>query len=232
VTEVACPRSTAVVDNLKRGAYSAESLEKLRSKLEGARARASRWRQHGRELQKLLAGRATLYVSPRVKGARACVNHCPESVRLIQDVVRFFRPHLIVEFGTKYGGLTLVLHDACPEATLYSYDLHKEYLLVRLEWFGPSVYFVTQDLLAHRSRELKHLLCSAACKLLYCDNGDKEREVLMYAPLLNSGDLLGVHDWEREVRPEKVQSVLVDFDPVDHQLFAAARSSTRFWRRR
>lgn len=35
--------------------------------------------------------------------------------------------------------------------------------------------------------------------VLFCDNGDKPREVELYAPSLRPGDFLAVHDWGAEI---------------------------------
>ena len=41
--------------------------------------------------------------------------------------------------------------------------------------------------------------------VLFCDNGDKIREVQVFGPLLKPGDLLAVHDWNTEIRLKHVK---------------------------
>jgi hypothetical protein len=59
---------------------------------------------------------------------------------------------------------------------------------------------------------------------LFCDNGDKRREVLTFAPLLAAGDVLVVHDWGSEIGPD-------DMAPLRGRLVEMASGAmTRWWR--
>lgn len=40
--------------------------------------------------------------------------------------------------------------------------------------------------------------------VLFCDNGDKPREVQLYSPFLDQGDFLAVHDFQIEIMPEDI----------------------------
>lgn len=41
-------------------------------------------------------------------------------------------------------------------------------------------------------------------RLLFCDNGNKRRELSEIAPLLGPGDYVAVHDWHSEAGPEDI----------------------------
>jgi len=142
---------------------------------------------------------------------------------LIQKFLRNFRPVLMVEFGTTAGGMTLCLHEARPSTPLWSFDNynilaprgkvakrmrlpilnqatlkeHQEALIKTC--FNKNVHFVQMDLLSEPQSEVIDLLKRKERKFLYCDGGDKVKEVCMYARYLNPGDVLGVHDWSREI---------------------------------
>ena len=45
---------------------------------------------------------------------------------------------------------------------------------------------------------------------LLCDNGDKPREVALFAPLLHSGSILVAHDWGTEIGPADIPSCLTE----------------------
>jgi hypothetical protein len=68
--------------------------------------------------------------------------------------------------------------------------------------------------------------------LLYCDNGDKELEMERYGLQLLPGDIMGVHDWYREVDSKKMEPVLSKFEPMRiNRVFKSKGLSTRFFKR-
>jgi hypothetical protein len=69
-------------------------------------------------------------------------------------------------------------------------------------------------------------------KLLYCDNGNKIKEINMYAQYLNPNDLLGVHDWGTEVFIEGIQETVTK-ENLQHtkfsQMLEERKCSTRLF---
>lgn len=169
------------------------------------------------------------YTSKRAKSFSAIMCHEQESIPYIQEAVVDFGPEVIVELGTAMAGFTLVLHEAAPDAFLFSFDkynpLHSQkkiwkFLAKRLreiQW--PHGILEYQRQLIEKTMnsarvsfsitpvvkywEPNPLVVGALSPekktFLYCDNGSKTREVILYAPLLKPGDMLGVHDWEDSV---------------------------------
>jgi len=70
---------------------------------------------------------------------------------------------------------------------------------------------------------------SAKGLCLFCDNGNKEKEVELYAPYLKQGDVLLVHDWGTEVHAENIAPYLVGYTPVAHDVAEAMQSHLRAW---
>lgn len=74
-----------------------------------------------------------------------------------------------------------------------------------------------------------------APSFLYCDDGNKPREIQVYAPVLPPGSVLGVHDWGTEIS-EKDVSFLADlsFHPIDdiNCLSTELHTLQQFWVRR
>jgi len=183
-----------------------------------------------------------------VKNLKLPISHEYESFEIIQKVVRSFKPHLMIELGTAYYGLTLMLHEILPKVPLFTFDIFDPRIYVGIKFkrmvnekymrearraFGKSVTFITGDVVQKKNLALLSLASYDSKKLLYCDNGIKRREVIYYGPLLRKGDLLGVHDWGKEVgyfQPE-VRKVLVNqFEehPVNLEL-VKQRLLTRFF---
>lgn len=195
------------------------------------------------------------YKSKVIAGAEVWAFHQPGSVDLICDVVKEFAPQIIIEFGTGNGGLTLPLHETCPQAELHTFDLWNdppgsEYIASKQDqftggwaytypaelvkgpiprnWFGPTVAFYTADTQEPHD-DIKALFIPGHRKLLYCDGGHTPTEVGIYAPLLSPGDLLGVHRWEQEFHESTEHELLAGFRRHRWQQFEANNFMTRFW---
>ena len=63
-------------------------------------------------------------------------------------------------------------------------------------------------------------------RMLFCDNGNKPREVREIAPLLERGDFVAVHDWNTEVGSQDIPPA---FEPVLLNECEATQSLTRFF---
>ena len=187
------------------------------------------------------------YQSKYREDVRALILHEEGSFDLIQRVVKEEKFGFMVELGSLYYGLTLVLHEANRKIPLFTFDnmdarmsLHRarrrttkkdlEYLL---KWgFGKRVTFVRGDIIGKKSIILMSLVARPEKKLLYCDNGNKDREICYYGKLLNVGDVMGVHDWGLEVHPDKecVKDVFELFSAhsINHE-FEKNKLLTRFF---
>lgn len=134
------------------------------------------------------------------------IAHEKKSIPLIQSFLSNFSPELIIEFGSSYGGFTLVLHDAVPEIQIYSYDNRR-----RPEKWGeptyskPNITFYKLDIFI-QPVSLVELCKDPRKKLLYCDNGNKIKEFTIFGKYLNSGDMIGVHDWNIEIKQSDIDT--------------------------
>ena len=84
---------------------------------------------------------------------------------------------IILELGTGKGGLTKFFMNYAPT---YTYDL--------------PLYDVFSE---KAKKEIKHILKWNKNALVFCDDGDKPRELMTYAPMLKVGDHILVHDYKR-----------------------------------
>lgn len=173
-------------------------------------------------------------MAPRVKHEMEetgiLISHEKQCLPMISDMVRDFKPELIIELGTLHGGFTYVLHKSSEESELHTFDINKR-KSIKKELYGPNVYFHAKcDILNSINKDLVMLLKSKKKKLLYCDNGKKEQEINMYAKYLNIGDMLGTHDWGREVRYENIANTLKVFSPHDiNKVMEENKCMSRFW---
>jgi len=176
---------------------------------------------------------------------KVVLSHEEESIDLIIDLVKRENPQMIVELGTAYYGLTLLLHECNRKTPLFTFDRYDARLYlgrtkgmtnkaelehVFRKGFTGWVTFVNADVIWRKNIFLTALLNIPRKKLLYCDNGKKVREVIYYAPELNTGDILGIHDWGTEVNPEKIEKPLLDYEPHPiNELFETKSLTSRFF---
>lgn len=169
---------------------------------------------------------------------------------LLGTVVGNYDPKLVIELGTSWGGLTKFFEDYAPNARIFSFDRPGAGRKPDEGRYEERVRFIRENVLDPPSPQVMGLLAIPCKKLLYCDNGCKIREVNTYAMRLHRGNLLGVHDWPREIytdygllksaarrhiEPVDIATltiVLESFTPVWHQKFLEGGFSTRFWIRR
>lgn len=157
---------------------------------------------------------------------------------LIAEVIQSCKPNVFVELGSRIGGMTAFFADTVRPwgGHVYGFDIENQ-LHEDLLGEYPNVSFYEEDVLADNPRILS--LIRRTNVALYCDNGNKEQEVCIYAPHMPVGSLLGCHDYGSEVHPEIVEPVLqrLGYAKCRHEDFEALVtptypiSMTRFWRR-
>jgi cephalosporin hydroxylase len=164
------------------------------------------------------------------KNQDVVVVHEAKAIPHIHRIVKGFNPELIIELGTSWGGVTLILHECNIEAELHSYDIECPRKPNR-NLFNNNVNFHLKDILSSPLKEIIDLCSDKRRKILYCDNGNKIKEVQMYGSKLNIGDIMGIHDWDKEISYDDVKDILIDFEPMEHELFEKNEWSTRFFKK-
>ena len=106
----------------------------------------------------------------------------------------------LIEFGTYKGAMSVffLLWSMTRKADFKTYDTaaHK---FNRLAYFLKlPLYFRKLDIFEHE-KEIGELIAKLGMSIVYCDNGDKSRELKVFSKYLKKGDLIGVHDWGTEL---------------------------------
>jgi len=114
-------------------------------------------------------------------------------------------PHVIriIELGTWMGGFSFFLAAQAKirDMDFCTYD--------SIEHFNPDrrpPNFFRSDIFAEADK-IGNLI-SAAPTILFCDNGNKPREVKTFAPYLTNDSILVVHDWMTETLPTDIPDYL------------------------
>jgi len=142
----------------------------------------------------------------------------------------------IIELGTGWGGLSLYFALWCEErgAKFHTFDIAKKWKDTPLaKMICLASYFHVLDVL-HNPQPIKELIVRPGPSIVFCDNGDKREEFRQLAPILKPGDIIGVHDWGREIGRRDVTDVMVDhlLDVIELDLCRITDSHTRLFKKR
>jgi hypothetical protein len=125
----------------------------------------------------------------------------------------------IVEIGTSLGALSIYLglwgaRRGIPVHT-FDYSLFAFDPQHNVDEITAKPIFDKLGIVMHRAdvfsddggREVSGLI-SGAPVLIFCDGGNKPREVQTFAPMVGDGSIVCAHDWPGEIKPEDVASVV------------------------
>ena len=167
--------------------------------------------------------------------------HRWEDQEHIQDIIRWHQPDRAIELGTADGGFAAMLAATLGAwgGSVMSFDIQcNENIEAELEKLYPNLTLFRADILTERSA-LVTAAITRPNSMLYTDNGDKQRELELYAPIMGPHALVGTHDYDTEVDPAWVEPFMagLGYEPYHHAKFEALAnefywdSLTRFWRR-
>jgi hypothetical protein len=123
--------------------------------------------------------------------------------RLLTEI----NPSTIVEIGTEYGGLTLLLQDLVSELGLNTkirtYDIKIPKLLVEHPDLTDLIEIKTKDIFDYNPFrlsdegiiEIKEYMVSDGVNLILCDGGSKSKEFNSFSDIINVGDVIMLHDY-------------------------------------
>ena len=138
----------------------------------------------------------------------------------------------IIEFGTYPGGLSVYLLLWCLErdAEFYTYDI-KQFTSTKLKYsLDLQRYFRQKDIFKHRLEIIK-LIQKPGQTILFCDNGNKKKEVRIFTKYMKRGDIIGIHDWNREIN----ESIIKEVGGLDEIIFDGLnefKTLIKFFRKR
>lgn len=136
----------------------------------------------------------------------------PEALWLWEQVLRVQNFKRFIDIGTWKGGLSMYFYLWCldREADFYSYDIREKCYPRKgkklFEKLGFYKHFYLKDVF-EAEEEIGNLIGQSGKTIIFCDNGQKEKEFQTFSPYLKSGDIIAVHDWMTETRPEVIYPI-------------------------
>lgn len=167
--------------------------------------------------------------------------HRYEDLAVIRQVVEEFGPFHAVELGTAEGGFAAFLTSILRtwDGQVLSVDRTQYVDQAFLNAYRPHLTCYLADVLTEVDPVVAEWV-QRPNTLLYTDNGNKQRELELYVPLMAARALVGTHDYGTEVDPGWAEAFMAaqGFQPYHHAAFEALAdpesypvSLTRFWRR-
>ena len=122
-------------------------------------------------------------------------------------LIEITKPTRIVEIGTEYGGLTLLLQDIVNELNIdtkiRTYDIKDSSFLINHPDLTNTIEIVNKDLFAYNPFrleeesliELNDFLTEDGVNIILCDGGSKKDEFNEFSKIIKSGDIVMIHDY-------------------------------------
>jgi hypothetical protein len=123
-------------------------------------------------------------------------------------------PSIIVEIGTFHGAFTQVLkdHDICATAKLHTFDI--------VDFKKPQISDVTYhvgDVFHDQLGVIKQLVSTPGRCLVFCDGGNKEREISTFCSLLKKGDIILCHDYVKTLAVMQDKSIVGNWPEAQYE---------------
>lgn len=140
-------------------------------------------------------------------------------VFLWETLLNTYPVEVIVEIGTWKGGFSWFLW---AQAEVRGYDF-RTYDAIAPDVLVPG--FRRLDVFADPEAVFEDI--DGRAVMLFCDGGNKPRELRLFSTGLAEGSIVLVHDWGTEMQPEDVPDWLVE---IHGDVCDATRSMTRVFR--
>ena len=174
---------------------------------------------------------------PGITFAGCVAQQSSASLATIEAALDYGKPRQIIEIGTGHGGLTLylgtwALHN---DAHVHTFDNHDKLLTNTLRLFNRfEIQRHIADVFDDTFTLIIKLLASDEPTMLFCDGGNKHKELIRYAGLVKPGDVVGCHDWASEVCPTTVSPMMAKLgyrELFDGKEVMAEGYMAMFWQR-
>lgn len=130
------------------------------------------------------------------------IGHTWHEVGVLMRLINTYRVGLFVELGVHEGGLaSLMLSRMLFDPGFYYYGVERDIGQTRQEVKSAiasqprSILFASDIFAAHEAVRIAVANASSPA-FVYCDGGDKPKELAAFKDVLRPGDLVGVHDFQ------------------------------------
>jgi len=127
------------------------------------------------------------------------LGHMWHEVEAILDVLDYYQITHFIEIGVHEGGLTWILLNHFESLNYLGIDINLGIARAKVKNKVKSIRYaelIERDCFARETiEEVQEWMPDGKPCLIYCDNGNKPKEILFYAPIMRIGDILMAHDY-------------------------------------
>ena len=120
--------------------------------------------------------------------------HNQQEFELLAGFVRDTRIDVIINIGSWYTGLENAWNEI-TDAEIYGFDREQTARKITRNLLDENVALIEHDVLKRPSKLIERIMDTDDIVFLYCDGGNKIKEIELYSPMLKAGSYLGTHDW-------------------------------------
>lgn len=125
---------------------------------------------------------------------------------VFNELIKKIKPKQVLEIGTSFGGLTLLIRDllnnnGLNETKLITYDVNEPQYLRQYINEQCVIDIRVKNLFNHQydklenAQEVIDLITSEGTTLVLCDGGSKKNEFRLLSDFLKKGDVIMAHDY-------------------------------------
>jgi hypothetical protein len=148
----------------------------------------------------------------------------PNIKNYMKELLLEVNPSLIIEIGTSFGGLTVVLSELIKELNLatelHSYDPHARGGVPELAQHYGFTFIEKAVMVQETDDEIKSKIQNTPGRVLVlCDGGGKPYEFTTFSSALKPGDVIGGHDYadDREDYDNRVAGKLWNWFELEYR---------------
>jgi len=143
------------------------------------------------------------------------------------DIINRYKVKLFIELGTYIGGIvTHIIPNIILDETFHylGYEINSSVVHPKIKKFAlqnPRCQLVLDNMFSESNLEYirKRIAETSGTVYVFCDGGDKPKELLTFSTFLRKGDIISVHDYTDdqtgEIRDTDLAKIGKDFEYLD-----------------
>ena len=137
------------------------------------------------------------------------MSQAPLAIPLWEEVLSSVKFSRLIELGTWWGNMSLYFLLFClnRNAEFITYDIVRRHNSLVKQLVKFDDHHRRQEIWGHKA-EIATEMMKPGRTILYCDNGDKPKEVGFFSMYLKDLDILAVHDYGTEIFAEDIPDSL------------------------
>lgn len=149
------------------------------------------------------------------------VGHTVHEVKTLHSAIATIKPNWFVEIGVHEGGLSYLLIPNLPETINYlGVEINCSIIKPEVKALYKNKHTQLHCADCFESTTIKLIGDLQGRKMIYCDGGNKAKELFIYKNLLNVGDWILAHDyWDEERKITDCREPKAEVTPQDIQIY-------------